>query len=245
MDNQKLNQLSRAFSVQDILTESSQLKKADNLNNAKPLFHEYDVVPYPRKGLIEGFFKRDSENLYNIEPRYIVSEGTSLFDLPQLFCENFFYFVISGNRIIGYVHYSDLNKPIVKIPFFAMFQAVERKLWDKIKHRISEDVLRKAFEPNEVDTFLKRKRKAEKGNVDLDWVGIFSFPYILRLARFYGLTDLSSEDIKLLKDVRNKVAHSDHYLVGDEKDVRVLADAHDMFLSLLDAPNNSFNRTRN
>ena len=89
MDNQKLNQLSRAFSVQDILTEASRLKRADDLSNAKVLFHEFDIVPYPRKGPIEGFFKRESENLHNIEHRYILSEGTSLFDLPQLLCENF------------------------------------------------------------------------------------------------------------------------------------------------------------
>jgi hypothetical protein len=127
MDNQKLNQLSRAFSVQDILTETEQLRRADTLGNAEPLFHEYDVVPYPRKGLIQGFFKRVSEQLHNIEPRHIVSEGTSLFDLPQLFCEGLFYFVIAGNRIVGYVHYSDLNKPVVKVPFFAMFQHVGRR----------------------------------------------------------------------------------------------------------------------
>ena len=243
MDSQKLSQLSRAFSVQDILTETEQLKRADTLGNAEPLFHEYDVVPYPRKGLIQGFFKRGSGQLHNIEPRYIVSEGTSLFDLPQLFCENLFYFVISGNRLIGYVHYSDLNKPVVKIPFFAMFQAVERRLWDNFKHKISEDVLRKVFEPNEVDAFIRRKRRAERDNVDLGWVGVFSFPYILRLARFYGLTDMSDEDMKLLKEVRNKVAHSDHYLVKDEKDVQVLAEAHGMFLSLLGVPASSYIRS--
>lgn len=86
MDNQKLDQLSRAYSVQDILTETGQLRRADTLANAKPLFHEYDVVPYPRRGAIKGYFLRGSEQLHPIELGHIVSEGTSLFDLPQLFC---------------------------------------------------------------------------------------------------------------------------------------------------------------
>jgi len=114
-----------------------------------------------------------------------------------------------------------------------MFQAVERKLWDKIKHRISEQALRKVFEPQEVDNFVRRKRKAEQENVDLDWMGVFSFPYILKLARFYGLTDSSDDDINLLKDVRNKVAHSDRYLVRNKEDVQILAESHRLFLSLL------------
>ena len=114
-----------------------------------------------------------------------------------------------------------------------MFGTIERKLWDKIKDRISEDALHKAFRPNEIEGFLKKKRKAEKGNVDLGWVGIFSFPSILKLARFYGLTDLSSDEIELLRKMRNKIAHSDHQLVNGEKDVRDLAEAHSMFQSLL------------
>lgn len=243
MDSQKLSQLSRAFSVRDILTETERLRRADNLKNAELLFHEYDVVPYPRRGLLNGFFQRGSEQLHRIEPRHIVSEGTSLFDLPQLFCESLFYFVISGNRLVGYVHYSDFNKPVVKIPFFAMFQAVERRLWERFKDRISEDAVRRVFEPKEVDAFMRKKRKAERDNVDLGWVGVFSFPYILRLARFYGLTDISDEDIKLLKEVRNKVAHSDHHLVKDAKDVQTLAEARGLFLSLMDSPAGSFSRS--
>jgi hypothetical protein len=234
MNNQKLNRLSLIFSVQDIMTEANQLRRADNIKNAENLFYEFDIVPYPRKGNLEGFFKRDSKDLHNIEPRYLLSEGTSLLELPELFNNNLFYFIISGNRIVGYVHYSDLNKPIVKIPFFAMFQAVERKLWDKIKNQISEEILQNIFEPKQVEDFKKKKRRAEANNIDIGWVGVFSFPYILRLARYFGLIDLTSEDIKLLKEIRNKVSHSDYYLVGSQKDVKDLADACSMFLSLMD-----------
>lgn len=234
MDYQTLHQLSRAFSVQDIMTATNQLKRADTFRNAKNLFFEYDVVPSPRTGTIRGFFKRDIEQLNSIEPSHILSDATPLFELPHLFCESYFYFVISGNRIAGYVHYSDLNKTIAKIPFFALFQSVERRLWENTKHRISEDVLRKLFNSGEVDGFLRRRDKAVKGNVDLGWTGIFSFPYILKIARYYGLTQLPDEDIKLLKEIRNKVAHSDQNLVAGYNDIHPLATAYELFTSLLD-----------
>lgn len=234
MDYKTLHQLSRAFSVQDIMTSADQLKRADNLKAAEHLFFEYDVVPWPRTGTIRGFFKRDSDQLNSIEPSHILSDATPLFELPHLFCESQFYFVISGNRITGYVHYSDMNKTIVKIPFFAMFQSVERRLWENTKHRISEDVLRKLFDVAEVDRFLRKRSNAVKGNVDLGWTGIFSFPYILRIARYYGLTQLTDEDIKLLKEIRNKVAHSDQNLVAGYNDIQPLANAYELFTSLLD-----------
>ena len=72
-----------------------------------------------------------------------------------------------------------------------------------------------------------------KGNVDLGWTGIFSFPYILKIARYYGLTQLPDEEIKLLKEVRNKVAHSDQNLVVQYSDVQPLAHAYELFTSLL------------
>jgi hypothetical protein len=233
MDYKTLNQLSRAFTVQDIMTTTHQLKRADTFGHAKNLFFEYDIVPSPRTGTIRGFFKRDLEQLNSIEPSHILSDATPLFELPQLFCESYFYFVISGNRITGYVHYSDLNKTIAKIPFFALFQSVERRLWENTKHRISEDILCKLFTSGEVDGFLKKRNKALKGNVDIGWTGIFSFPYILKIARFYGLTQLPDEDIKLLKEIRNKVAHSDQNLVAGYKDILPLANAYELFTSLL------------
>jgi hypothetical protein len=99
MDYKALNQLSRAFSVRDIMTGTNQLKRADSHKNAKHLFFEFDIVPFPNVGPIKGFFKQDNEQTYEIKPSHILSDATPLFELPQLFCESYFYLVISGNRI--------------------------------------------------------------------------------------------------------------------------------------------------
>jgi hypothetical protein len=114
-----------------------------------------------------------------------------------------------------------------------MFQAVERKLWDQIKFRISESDLNKLFEQYEAKKFIDKKDKAIRQNVDVYWTGIFTFPYILKLSRYYGLIQLTDNEIKLLKDVRNLVAHSDCNLVTQPKDVEALSGAYDLFTMLI------------
>ena len=92
-----------------------------------------------------------------------------------------FFFVVSANSVIGYIHYSDLNKVITKVPFFVVFQAVERRLWDEVEGRISSGGLYEVFGEDVANKFLTKRNEATRGNVDLGWVGIFTFPSVLRL----------------------------------------------------------------
>src|SRR2546423_12816847 len=233
MNYETISQLSNAFTVQDIMITSTQLKRADTFENASKLFNEYDVVPFPRAGEIRGSFQRDINTRNSILRSNLISNATSLFELPHLLSKNYFFFILSANKITGYIHYSDLNNMIVKIPFFAMFQAVERRLWDQIKFRIKESDLIRLFEPNEVKKFINKKERAIRQNVDVYWTGVFSFPYILKLSRYYGLIQLTDNEIKLLKDVRNLVAHSDCNLVSQYRNVDELSDACDLFKTII------------
>lgn len=232
MAYEPLKRLMDTFSVQDIMTPSDQLKRADTLEDAKYLLHEYDVVPFPRRGGIEGFFQREGQEITALTPSHLISNSTNLVELPKLLNQQAFYFVISGNNIVGYVHYSDLNKAVTKIPFFAMFQIVERRFWDKMMYRISEKDLQLLF-PDQAKSFLQKKEKAADQNVDIGWTGIFSFPYILRLARHYGLAHVNNNEITLLKEMRNKIAHSDQNLVMFHGDVGTLAQATEIFQNII------------
>lgn len=232
MDSKKINQLSRAFSVQDIMTHVKDLKRASSYSGATRLFRQYDIVPFPARGLVEGFYESNFVEKQPIEREKILSDGTSLFDLPGLFLKSDFYFVISAAEVAGYVHYSDLNKPVVKIPLFAMYQAYERMLWDKISHRVTEDVVKMLFQ-DKAESLIRAKRNAERGNIDLYWVGVFTFPYIAKIGRHFGVSHLEDEQIKHLKDLRNSVAHSDHNLVRDKQDVKRLASTYSLLRSLV------------
>jgi hypothetical protein len=132
------------------------------------------------------------------------------------------------------VHYSDLNKSIVKIPFFALFQTIETKLWNQVKLKIDDKLLSDLFLQKDVNSFIKRKKASEKDNIDLGWEEIFSFPYILRMSRHLGFNHLSDDEIKLLKETRNKVSHSDRNLVANYGEIPQIAKAYDLFMSLLE-----------
>ncbi len=84
------------------------------------------------------------------------------------------------------------------------------------------------------DGFVKRRNEVAKGNVDLDWIGVFTFPSILKLARRYGHLDLPDYEIKALKDIRNNVAHSDKLLITRYEDMTSLEKAHRMIQEIIE-----------
>ena len=227
-----IDRILKVITVQDLMTDVTQLKRADDLKNAQLLFADFDVIPYPEEGEIKGYFHRDNSNIQKIETDIIVSNGTNIFELLTFFDKDKFCFVLSANKIVGYVHYSDLNKHSTKIPLFVLFESTERILWQQFKHRIKEKDLFKIFKEKEVKKFLKKREKNISKNVDIGWVGVFTFPYILRLANHYGLIKVPDKEIKLLKEIRNKIAHSDRNLIDSYSDIKQLLKALDLCVSI-------------
>jgi hypothetical protein len=170
MTSPTLERISNLFTAQDLMTSAGQLKRGDSLEHAMQLFHEYDVVPYPKAGEIKGFFKREDSGMTPIETGLLLSDGTSVFKILMLLNQNRFYFVISANTIVGYIHFSDLNRPITKIPFFVLFQSIERELWERIQNRISEKDFPKLFKESEAKKFISKRMKIKKYNVDIGWL---------------------------------------------------------------------------
>ncbi|MFA4830045.1 MAG: hypothetical protein WC855_12670 [Thermodesulfovibrionales bacterium] len=218
--------LEHIISVQDIMTQEKALKRADTIENATHLFKKYDVVPYPKAGKIQGFFRRTIEELIYLRPENLISDSTSLLDLPQLLEQDSFRFVISANEIAGYVHYSDLNDPPMKIPLFVLFQEMEKSLWDRIKGRITEDIIHEVFK-DQAKKYVKKRDKARRSNVNVDtgWTGVFCLPDILRLARHFKEIELSDDKIELLQTIRNNIAHADKNLINGHADIRQLVEA--------------------
>jgi hypothetical protein len=222
--------LDRIFSVQDIMTSAEKLEKAASSEEARPLFSTYDVVPYPKMGQIKGFFQPGMDKPSDLKSDCLISDTTSLLNMPQLLDQAPFRFVISADNIAGYVHYSDLNKPAMKVPLFVLFQAMEKKLWDKIENKINESIVREVFQDN-AQHLIKKQMTAIKGNVaignvSIGWIGVFTLPDILRLANHshFKATNLSIDQIKLLVLTRNAVAHSDRNLIGKHRDVSKLVE---------------------
>ena len=224
--------LHRIFPVQDIVTPAEVLERADSIEEARLLFSKYDVVPYPKMGKIKGFFQRDLDKLSDLKSDYLISDTTSLLNMPQLLDQAPFRFIISADKIAGYVHYSDLNKPAMKAPLFILIQAMEKRLWDKIEEKITENVVGEVFQGN-AKQLIKKRDGAIRGNVDIGWTGVFTLPDILRLANHFKATDLSNDQIKSLRLTRNDVSHSDKNLVYKHRDVSKLVEVLKLCISVL------------
>jgi hypothetical protein len=221
------------FTVSDIMTPAAGLRRADILDHAQTLFHEYDVVPFPRSGEIKGFFSPESSEMNELKAHHLLSDTLDLLELPGLLTNQAFYFIISGNKITGYVHYSDLNKHSVAIPFFALFRTAERLLWEKIENRVKDEELRRVFCDDEVRALLRKRQKLSAANLDLGWTGVFSFAAILKIARHFGAIHETDEEIDRLRKIRNKIAHSDNDIVSTYSDVQVLSDVKECLESIL------------
>jgi len=230
-----VNQLALAFTIKDIMIPESDLVRANEINEAQKLLEtylEFDIIPLPLAGKIAGYYRRDTGDVISLTPADLISDGASLINLPDLLVERDFYFVLSSNKIKGFLHFSDLNNSMMKLPLFALYEALERHLWLKIENQIKEEDLSKILDPNRVMKINDNKNRMKKRDVDLGWSGLFSFDEIIRLAVFYNRANISEKDRQILANFRNRVAHTDKFLIAKHKDMRKLTRVKELCLKV-------------
>lgn len=231
-----LQQLAATFTARDIMVETGALARAPSKGAARELLAqhpEYDYIPLPATGQVAGYLRRDKPELTTIGPHDLICDGTSLLELPQLLTKREFFFVLSSNTIAGFVHFSDLNKSVMKIPFFVLFEAVERYLWPLVSRRLNEADLIKIVGNQRAADLKEDKAKAQKKDVDVGWTGLLSFNEIVGCAVFYEIIRMSSANREILADIRNRVAHSDKLLVTAHKDTALLVKTRELCQRIL------------
>lgn len=146
-----------------------------------------------------------------------------------------FCFVLVRNRIAGYVHYSDLNNDIVKLPFFILFENVEHHLVGELRPLIHEDNLADILVDKDRLNHAKEKMSfMREHGTDLDWTTVLYFRELLNFASRFGL--LPSEVGKAIDDlsnVRNKVCHATGPLVDAPRDAGKLSTAKMACMAIL------------
>jgi hypothetical protein len=181
-----LQQLAATFTVREIMVETDKLVRASTPSEAQHLLAqhpEFDVIPLPATGQVTEYLCRNDEKPREVTSSHLISDGTSLLDIPRLMERQVFYFILSSNTIAGFVHFSDLNKSLVKLPFFVLFEAIERRLWSLIHERLNEEDLRMVLGAPRLKGLNQRKMNAREEDVDVGWSGLLSFREILNLAR--------------------------------------------------------------
>jgi hypothetical protein len=232
-----LAQLGAAFAVRDIMVRYEDLQLVDDESEARRFFEEqedYDYTASPKTGRITTYYKRDELKGQLLRQEDLLSDGTGLLDLLDLLTARDFFFVLSANRICGFVHFSDLNDELVKLPLFVLLAAAERRLWHRVREGLTEAELEGALVPERLKQVLERFEEAKVQRADRDLEGLLFFGEILKLAKNRGLIpQISSDDRGRLNDTRNRVAHHDRLLVEKHKDVRKLAKIRDLCRELM------------
>ena len=233
---QILERLARTFTVRDIMVTKEKLVCASTDGEAKRKLEEhedFDSIPIVVKGEISAYFHRNTNQRHPIQLEDIISDATSILDLVDILKEREFCFILADNRIVGYVHFSDLNNSTVKIPFFVILEALERKLVDEIGSKIKEDNLSLVMDEKRSDTVKNRMMRMQKKRANFNWPTLLYFNEIIRFASEFGKIELKKNKIDLISKIRNLIAHAGDPLVEEHKHVKRLADAKDLCISLL------------
>ena len=219
-----LNRLATAFTVKDIMTPRNALVCAANDLQAARVSDDnpdYDVIPIRKEGRLTGYFERRSGRVNKIMPDDLIADGTSLLDLVDILEDRQFSFVLSGQKIEGYAHFSDLNHQLVKLTFYVVLEAVERMALDSIQGNFDRESLKKALGTERFGQIEKAYKRA--GRAARDLVSYLNISDILRLAAKTGSVSIESQFVRAIKKVRDGAAHSTENLVSSYDDLRTLA----------------------
>lgn len=166
--SQTLDMLAQTFTVRHIMIPRNELTCACSMEKAASIFSDphcrYDVIPIESEGVITGFVRRGVERRERIAPPILVSDGTGLLDLLDVLCHDRpFCFVLSKDSVCGFVHFSDFNHPLVKLPLFVLIERVEVAIWSVIEPLLDDALLRKTFNGETYLNIQKRIERARKG----------------------------------------------------------------------------------
>jgi len=233
-----LERLAREFVVRDIMVPEADLKWTHDRRQAIQLLDEYpdfDMIPIRTGGVLTTVHERGAAEARPIAVSDLVSDATSIIDVVDILVDRPRVFVLVRDHIGGYVHFSDLNHPTVKLPFFVLLEAVERRFFEALKPRITLEVLEQVLDFARCSTLKDKMSRLTATRANLNWAAQLSFKEILLSARFLGAKGLDVPAIDLLSAVRNRVCHAatDDQLVEDHSHVRRLAQVRNLALELL------------
>lgn len=235
-----IERLSRGFVAADIMKPNDELICGTSVDHAKRLLEEheqYDIIPICEGNRIASFLNRGSpQKQESIQIQHTISSETPILDLLDSLTEENFVFVVGQRRIIGFVHFSDLNDPIVKIPLFVLLEGLERVMTNLIREIVNDGNLDKVIkDPKRLNVLRKKMASLIKKNAEREWSTMFYTKEILEAAVYFEKASIKQKDIDDIANVRDRVCHaaSKKELVEDHSDIRRLQKVKSLCLSFL------------
>jgi hypothetical protein len=191
--------------------------EAEMMSKANP---DFSIIPTRRKGKLERYFERDTHITREITLSDLLSDGTSLLDLVEIFEEREFCFILSHRQIAGYVHFSDLNHHLVKLTFYVILDALERKLLNAIRREDDKEYLSRNLDPDRFEQIVRQYKR--HGDAARNLFSYLNISDILQLAVKTRKLQMESDTIRSAKRFRNGAAHPSLNLVANYLEVKKL-----------------------
>lgn len=223
---QTLQRLALTFAVRDLMVPTADLTCAPREKDAPTVSAEhpdFNIIPIKRGEQIAGYYERDSAETKPVTVRDLISDGTSILDLVTILEQRPFCFVLAHVRIAGYVHFSDLNNPLVKLTLYTIIEALERHTLATIGPSIDEDYLGQWLGKKRFRSIKRQLERVKKKEANRSWADFLNIEDVLRLAVRAGKIRLDEQLIKAIKRMRDRVAHQINPLVKGRRDVIELA----------------------
>lgn len=222
--SENLKRLATTFTVRDFMVRTRDLAcatgKPDALavSNANP---DFSVIPIKKGGRVSGYYSRDSRRITLIKVKELISDGTGVLELVDVFEYREFAFVLGPRQIDGYVHFSDLNHSLVKLTFYVLLEGVEKFALDSVKDSLTDEFLTETLGESRFSQIQRfYKSSGDAGQSPINYLNIAD---VLKLARKAGTIDIDASLIPAVKRVRNGASHVSENLVSGYSDVKTLA----------------------
>lgn len=233
-----LRRLARSFVARDLMVRREDLvcsedeRYAEQKLGANP---DFDVIPIRRGGTFVAFLERGQSQPRKIQVQHLIGSETPIVDLVDSLHDRPFIFVVGRQEIVGLVHFSDLNDPVVKLPYFALLEGVERQLAGLVGPLVLRESLPQFIrDPDRVTQIVDKMDKLRANKADRDWVTILYFREILEAACYFGKLSLKISEIEDLSAVRTLVAHAaTKELVETRSDVQRLRNVESLCSRIL------------
>jgi predicted RNA-binding protein with RPS1 domain len=185
---------------------------------------DFNVIPIKKRGRqITGYYERDSGLTKQIMANDLISDGTSILALLSILEKRPFCFVLAHAQITGYVHFSDLNHPFVKLALYTIIEAMESSALAMISSVLDDQNLSRLLGRRRLTKIKRRSERAQKKNANRSWADFLNIEDILRIAVRENKIYLNEQEIKAITGMRNKVSHQGTPLVKDHKGAIELA----------------------
>jgi hypothetical protein len=233
---QTLQRLGLSFTARDIMVPKERLVCAAVETDApriSELYPDYNIIPIQDNGVLKAFYERDTKASRSITVQDLVSGEASVVDLVEILSGREFCFALVGNEIGGYVHFSDLNNPLVKLTFYVIFEAFERHLLTAISP-VTEQTIEDTLGLKRLNRIKERVQNAQADRANLSLENFLYLPEILRIAVAKGKLSRDEERDKSIRMFRNRVSHAGWSLVERHGDVKTLIEAKRICMAVLD-----------